>query len=56
MKKIFRRIIQNIHQKYYLVNFHGDIIYDNLTKKDADRLIKEYKKEKLYACKELNFY
>lgn len=58
MKNIFRIFKENKesrNQKYYLTNFHGDIIVSNLTKKEADAYIKNYKKEKLYIQEELNF-
>ena len=58
MKNIFRIFKENKeirNQKYYLTNFHGDIIVSNLTKKEADDYIRNYKKEKLYIQEELNF-
>ncbi|MDY3132314.1 MAG: hypothetical protein SOW31_11345 [Treponema sp.] len=58
MKNIFRIFKGNKeirNQKYYLTNFHGDIIVSNLTKKEADDYIRNYKKEKLYIQEELNF-
>lgn len=58
MKNIFRIFKGNKeirNQKYYLTNFHGDIIVSNLTKKEADNYIRNNKKEKLYIQEELNF-
>ena len=43
MKNIFRIFKGNKeirNQKYYLTNFHGDIIVSNLTKKEADDYIR----------------
>lgn len=53
--RIFKKNKESRNQKYYLTNFHGDIIVSNLTKKEADDYIRNYKKEKLYVQEELNF-
>lgn len=49
-------IKQNFKQKYYITNWNGDIIKDNLSLKQAKKYCKKNNLKKLYIQKELTFF
>ena len=51
-----KKIKEAFKQKYYITNWHGDIIADNLSLLKAKNFCKNYKKEKVYIQKELPLY